>query len=122
LHWGNGSVSGTTTPRFLGPGYDTSMAGLSALQYRAPAGCTLRNLRVRHNLPAGNGAAIVYTIRINGIPSLLVVSLASTALDGSDLVDMVGVVAGDLIDLAVTKAASVGAGPADILAILEVGL
>jgi len=44
------------------------------------------------------------------------VSLASNAADGSDLVNSVAVAQGDLVDVIVTKAASTGAGPTDIVA------
>lgn len=120
LHWGSNSVSATTTTRYMPPGYDSALASLTPLQYRAPAACMLRNLHVRHNVPSGNGLPIVYTIRVNGVATLLSASLASTGTDASDLVDTIAVAAGDLIDLQVTKAASVGTSPTDVIAILEV--
>jgi hypothetical protein len=120
LSWGNSSVSATTTTRFLSPWYTDALAPTSVIQYRAPSAGTLKNLRVRHNVIAGNGNAIVYTIRINGVASTLLVSMASTASDGSDLVNTIAVAAGDLIDLQITKAASVGTSPSDILAIVEI--
>jgi hypothetical protein len=120
LHWGSNSVSATTTTRYMPPGYDSALASLTAIQYRMPAACKLKNLRVRHNITAGNGAAIVYTVRKNGVATALSASLASTSSDASDLVNVVSFVAGDLLDIEVTKAASVGTSPNDILAIVEV--
>ena len=102
------------------PGYDSALASLTAIQYRIPAACTLKNLRVRHNIPAGNGSSIVYTVRKNSVATALTASLASTASDASDLVNTVAFAAGDLLDIEVTKAASVGTTPNDILAIVEV--
>jgi hypothetical protein len=119
LHWGDNSVSGTTTTRYMYPGYD-ALASPTVIQYRVPAACRLRNLYVRHNIPAGNGLSIVYTVRVNNIATALAVSLASTSADGSDLVNTISLVAGDLIDIEVTKAASVGTSPSDIVASLEV--
>jgi hypothetical protein len=76
-------------------------------------------LRVRHNGTAGNGNLIVYTIRINNAGTLLLVSLASTSNDGSNLANTVVVAGGELIDLEVTKALSTGTSPERIEAIVE---
>jgi len=119
LLFGANSVSATTTTRYLWPSYDDSLCPTSPVQYRAPRAGTLQKLYVKHNTPAGNGNAIVYTLRINGVASALTVSLASTAADGSDLVNTVAVAAGDLLDIEVTKAASVGSTPQNIVASLE---
>jgi hypothetical protein len=91
------------------------------VQLRFPfATGTLKNLHVRQNGPAGNGAAIVYTVRVNGVATALSVSIASTTANGQDLVDSVAVVQGDLIDIEVTKAASVATSPSRIEVTLEV--
>lgn len=119
LFFGNGSVAATTTTRFLTPAYDHDLAQITAIQWRATRAGTLRNMRVRVNGPAGNGNAIVYTLRVNGVATSVTVSLASTSADGSDLVNTAAVAAGDLVDLQVTKAASVGTSPSDITASLE---
>jgi hypothetical protein len=120
LHWGSNSVSATTTTRYMPPGYDSALASLTAIQYRVPAACTIRNLRVRHNVLNGNGSPIVYTVRKNGVVTALTASLASTSSDASDLVNTVSFAAGDLLDIEVTKAASVGTSPNDVTAIVEV--
>jgi hypothetical protein len=83
------------------------------------AGGTIRNMRVRQQSPAGNGNPIVYTLRVNGVASALTVSILSTAQDGSDLVNTVAVVAGDEIELRVTKAAVIAASPQDIVVTME---
>lgn len=119
LDWGAGSVNPTTTTRFLYPWYDDDLAQVTAIRWRAPRAGTLRNLYVRHNAPAGNGNLIVYRVRVNGVATLLLVSLASTATDGSNLVNTVAIAAGDLLDIVVTKALVVGASPTDITAALE---
>jgi len=114
IGWGAGNVSATTTTRYLFPGYDMNLAQTSPIQVRAPVPGTLRNLRLRQNVPAGNGLPIVYTLRVNGVPTALAVSIASTASDASDLVNAVAVAAGDLLDWQITKAAGVGSGPNDV--------
>lgn len=120
LQWGNSSVSGTTTTRYLSPGYGDATAQTTPIQQVVPTAGTLRNLRVKHNSPAGNGNAIVYTVRINGAATGVTVSLASTGTDGADTVNTAAVVAGDKIDIIVTKAVTVGASPGDVTASLEV--
>jgi hypothetical protein len=72
-------------------------------------------MRVRHNTTAGNGNAIVYTLRKNGSAQALTVSLASTGADGSDTSNSVTVAAGDLVDIEVTKASSIATSPSDIM-------
>ncbi len=117
---GAGTIAATTTTRYLTPGYSGAAAPTSPVQYRVPTAGTLRRLRVRVNGTAGNGNAVVYTVRLNGTPTALTCSVASTAADGSDLVNTVAVAAGDLIDIEVTKAASIGAALSDVMASLEV--
>lgn len=120
LIWGDASVSATTTTRYLTPGYADGTSGTSPIQFRMLSAGTLRRLRVRHNSTAGNGNAIVYTVRVNGVASALTVSLASTSSDGSDLSNTVAVAAGDLVDIEITKATSVGTSPSEVMASLEV--
>lgn len=118
--FGTGSIAATTTTRYLTPGYDSAAAPTTPVQYRVPTAGTLRRLRVRVNTPGGNGNNVVYTVRLNGVATALTCTVASTANDGSDLVNTVAVAAGDLIDVEVTKAASIGAAIADVVASLEV--
>jgi hypothetical protein len=116
LAFGSSGVLTTTTTRYLHPFYEASNAPTAPVSFRVPFAGTLRKLRVRHNTPAGNGNAIVYTVRINGSASSLTVSLASTSADGSDLVNAPTVAAGDYVDVEVTKAAGIGTSPSDIMA------
>lgn len=119
LMFGTGRINGGTSSRFLFPGYDDGNALNDPSQFRISRAGTIQNLRVRHNDPRGNGNAIVYTLRVNGTPTALSASLNSTASDGSDLTNQIVVAAGDLIDIIVTKAASVGSAPRQIVATLE---
>ena len=119
LLWGADSVGSTTTARFLFPGFSDGLAQTVAPQFRSTRAATLQNLRVHHRAGAGNGNNIVYTVRVNGVASTLTATLASTAVDGTDLVNTVAVVAGDLLDITVTKAIDIAASPSDITATLE---
>lgn len=119
LGWGNGSIAATTTTRYLTPWYEDSTAPTAPIRYRATRAGFLGLMRVHHGGPAGNGNTIVYTLRVNGVATAVTVSMASTAADGSDLVNAVAVAAGDLLDIEVTKAASIGATPTDVSMSLE---
>jgi hypothetical protein len=119
LHWGNDTINSSTTTRYLSPGYSSAAAGTTPIQYRVPVVCTLRNLYVRQNTGAGNGNAIVYTVRKNGVATALTCSLASTANDGNDVAHTVAFAQGDLIDVVITKAASVGTSPSAVVASVE---
>lgn len=115
IWFGAGDVSPTTTTRYLYPGYDDDLGETTNISLISPISGTLSDLYVLHNTTAGNGSAIVYTVRINGVASALSVSLASTSGTGSDLVSSIAVAAGDEIDIEVTKAADVGTSPSDIV-------
>jgi hypothetical protein len=117
--WGVGSVSASTATRYLLPSWDAGMAPLNPVAWRSPRGGTLRNFRVRHNSPAGNGGIVVYTVRVNGVATTVTVPLASNASDGSDLLNSVVVAAGDLIDVRVTKAADIASGTLAVTASAE---
>jgi hypothetical protein len=73
---------------------------------------------MRHNAPSGNGNIIKYTVRKNGVATTILVNLASTASDGSNLVNSIAVLEGDLIDIQVTKAAGIATSPTEIIASL----
>lgn len=121
LFWGNQSVASNTTIRYLDTGYVSSIAPLAPLQYRVTHAGTMRNMRIRHNTPTGNGNAVTYTLRLNNVPTALSVSIASTATDGADLANTVLVNVGDLLDIEITKAAIIANGNVSAIAILEFG-
>src|SRR3990172_12608035 len=95
LNWGAGSVSSTTTTRYLTPGYEAALAPTTQRDYPLPPAGTVKNLFVHHDVPAGNGNDIVYTVRKNGVATALVATLASTGSHTSNLVDTVAFAAGD---------------------------
>jgi len=115
LAWGNRTVSGTTTTRYLDPWGDfgdvATTDGITNARIVATRNGTIRNLYVRHGNPDGNGNDIVYTVRVNGAPTSLTVTMASTDSQASNTTDSVAVLEGQNIDIEVTKAASVGNAP-----------
>ncbi len=116
LTWGNGSVSSTTTTRYLAPGYEDSIAPTSVVQWVAPCNGTISQLYAKHNTAGGNANAIVYTARKNGSAQTLTVSVAANSTTAvGDTTHSFTVAAGDVVDIEVTKAASVGTSPTDIM-------
>lgn len=117
--FGNGNVFATTTTRYLTPGGTDGPATIALIQIRMPRAGTLQKLYVQQTPNGGNANTIVYTVRKGGVATTLTCSIAANATNGSDLTHTVVVVAGDLIDIEVTKAASVGASPQNVEATLE---
>lgn len=119
INFGAGSVSATTTDRFLYPEYDSSLAPTGEMQIIVVRPGTIRNMHVLHNSAGGNANAIVYTARKNGANTLLTVSLAANGVSASNVVNSFAVVTGDTISVLVTKAASVGSSPGDVFVSME---
>jgi len=119
IYFGASSVTGSTTTRYLYPCFDSSIAQTIEIGVRVTRNGTLQNLFIVQNNPAGNGNSIVYTVRINGVDTLLVVTIASNVQNGSNIVDTVIVLAGDRVSIKVTKSLTIGVSPDDILATLE---
>lgn len=112
LVWGNANVGAAADTRYLNPGSDQGTASASrnwsVVMMRAG---TLKNLYVRHNVSAGNGNNVVYTIHKNGTPTALTVTLATGAVgQASDTSNTVTVAAGDYIDLVAVKGSTIVSG------------
>lgn len=121
LIWGNRQIATSTAPRWLSFGFDSSTAQTQAVEVPAPRPGRLQRLRVQHGTPRGNGVPIVYTLHVNGIPTALTVSLASTGSDAADLNQAHGVtvVGGDKLSLVATKSASIGQSPLNVTASMD---
>lgn len=117
--FGANGVTATTTTRYLYPGFGDTAAQTTVVQRRIQRAGALSSLYILHNGPAGNGNDIVYTVRKNGTPTALTVTMASTDSTGEDTSNSVSVAAGDLIDIEVTKAASIVTSPTDIIASMD---
>lgn len=113
--WGAQSIAATTVVRYMSPGFGDAVASTSPVQYRIPFDVVAKHMYVRQNAPAGNGAPAVYTLTVNGVDTPLAVSIPSTSLDGSMTTSQVLIGAGDLIGMKVTKGASLGTSPGDII-------
>jgi hypothetical protein len=120
ISFGTNSVSATITTRYLFPFIADSAAPTSILNMVVPYAGTISKMHVYHNVTAGNGNNIVYTLVKNATPTALTVTIPSTTQTASDLVNSVSVNAGDTLALEVTKALSIGSSPVDIYVTMEI--
>jgi len=64
-----------------------------------PISGAISDLRIETNFAPGAGTSYVFTLRVNGAPSALTVTIANAATSGQDIVNSVNVVAGDIVCL-----------------------
>jgi len=122
LVFGSGLIAQTATVRYLFPSYDDGLSQTIAIQIEMTRAGTLQNLRVHQNVVGGGANRVSYTVRKNGVVTALVVTMLATALSGADIANAVAVVAGDLIDIEITKpdgALGGGNDPHDVAATFE---
>ena len=119
LIFGNDSIVASTTTRYLTPGYTDDVALTMLIEMIMPRAGTLEAFYVLHNNTNGNGNNIVYTVLVNGVATLLSVTLSSLVAVGSDLVHTVAVAQGDHVAIRVTKAAVIAASPTDVVATMR---
>jgi len=121
LVWATNNISSGADTRVIPAGYDNAAINTQTPKgYNAPRAGTFRNLFVRYNTANGNGASADYTLRVNGVLTALTVSLATGAIgSASNLVSSVAVAQGDLIEMVVTKAVSIGSGVLEVFVSAE---
>lgn len=105
--FGAGSVSQTITDRFLFPMFANSPAITSEVKFKVPFKGILGNMFLIQE-GDGNGNDVVFTLRLNGVNTSLVITVPSTSNTGQNLDDIVPVVEGDELSFIVTKALSIG--------------
>jgi hypothetical protein len=120
LAFGNNSVASTIVTRYMNPFGVNATASTSIVNVVSPFACTIKNMHVYHNNPAGNGNNIVYTLFKNGVSTSLTVTIPSTTQTASDTSNSVSVSAGDRLTIEVTKGIAIGASPTDIYVSMEV--
>lgn len=120
LVFGAGSVLSSTRTRYLYAGYSDRQAELAPIQVPSPRTGVIQDLRIFQNIPGAGSNPITYRIRVGGVGTSLNVVLAANALSGATLGSPVPVLAGQGIDIEVTKALPIGASPDNIVAIVEV--
>lgn len=123
LQWGNNGVSSSTTTRYMTPGIrfgDGAVTTEANVQIPATRDGRVRNLAIRHNIPAGNGNDIVYRLRVNGVNTSLTVTLASTGTQASSgASDSFIINKGDLLSIQVTKTSGISSSPNNVTASLD---
>ena len=115
LSWGSNSVAASTVTKYLDPWFDDGAAPTTPIAWVAPRDGSIFGLHLIHNQPGGNGGAIVYTLTVNTLPTALSVSLASTGSTAVNNADTIGIAAGDVMAIEVTKAATIGSSPNNIV-------
>jgi hypothetical protein len=119
LTWGTQTLTGTSTTRYLTPGYEGSSAPTVQIDLDMPRAAVLSSLRVRARLPGANAApTLSFGVLVNGVPTPLVATGPSNVTGWTDLVHTLPVVAGDRVALIVTKSAA-GNSPTDVIATLS---
>ena len=118
LFWGAGNVAATAVTRFLQPGFQTGVAPTTGVRLPITRAGTLQRMFIRCRVAGVGVTSITYTVLLNGVATLLAVSMLPTAVSASNVVDTVTVAAGDFIEIRVTKIA-IGATPTDIMVCVE---
>lgn len=107
--------------RWLFPGYaQADPRNDDTVRVIAPRAGTLRNLFIEHNVVGGNDPkTLTYTVQLNGIDTLLAVTLLATAASGSNLVNTVAVAQGDELGLRMSKSAVLNSAPQRVVTSME---
>jgi hypothetical protein len=106
-------VASHLQPFYLWPGWSGEDASSTeTAKMPIPSACKLQNARIYHNADAGNGGDVVYTLRVNGADSAIVLTLASDVIgEATDTSTTVDLEAGDLLSVEITKpGGSIGNG------------
>jgi len=121
LQYGNNSVASAADTRYLSFGFTNQVAQTSPnASFIAPRDGSLKNFTARHNNAVGNGNPVEYDVEINGVPQGISLSVVTGAIsDGSDLVSIVNVSAGDVINLIAVKPAAIGSGAVNAAVVVE---
>jgi hypothetical protein len=124
IGFADNSISAAADTRFIDEwnGGNTAVAPTTeTTPIVSPRAGTLRNLFVRHAAAAGNGNLVVYTVRINGVDTLLTATLATGAIgQASNLFNIALVAQGDRITLRAVKPLAVGGGSIMVSATMEI--
>ena len=117
--FGADDLGTAATALFFAPGY-TPAATATEIKFTITRPGTLRNLRVQVATAGTDAQTVTYTVRKNGVDTLLLCSENNNAAGAaSDLVDKVAVVAGDLVSISIVKGGVVTAGQKGVTASVE---
>lgn len=119
LQFGVSGLANNTTTRYMVPGFFDGNAPTTRISLPVTRAGTLRNLYVRHNTVGAGAQIITYTVLVNGSATSIAASMAPTGTQASNVVNSASVVAGDVVDIQVTKSATLGSSPNNVIASLE---
>lgn len=120
VQFGNGSLTETTTTRYLTPGYDAGVAQVTEWFMSAPFTGTIKNLHIRHNEAGGSANTIVYTVRVEAADSTVTATLAANGSTVADTSHTAAVTQGNRISVKATKASGVTTSPGNVIVTFEV--
>lgn len=119
IAFGNRKIASTTTTRFLDPWFESGTAPTAAQPFPLARDGRLRNLLVRHQ-GSGNGNPVVYTVLLNGAPTILTLSVPTVApITMMDSVSIVAALKEDTLTIEVAKAAGIGGSPGPVFCSME---
>ena len=119
LQFGVAGLANNTTVRYMVPGFFDGNAPTANVSIPVTRAGTLKNLYVRHNTVGTGAQTITYTVFKNGASTAITCAMAPTGTQASDTTNTVSVVAGDVITIQVTKSATLGSSPSNVIASLE---
>ena len=99
---------------YIVPGYNVKTS-LEVFQ-RLPRNGILKSLTARARVASGAGKSVTYTLRKNGVPTAMVVTLADTTTSNQDTTHSVAVAAGDDISVIATVS---GGSAEDVVVTME---
>lgn len=115
IYMGANDVAGTTTVRYLNPGYNTGTAGITVVESVVIRPFTVSLLKLIFGLTGAAGATITYQLRKNGVPQTgALIAVASNAAANtvytSSAFTTVSYAVDDTISVEITKDAGVASG------------
>lgn len=101
--FGAADIGISDKPVYLTAGFNTGVADVTPIGFRASSYQTASYMRVHHNTPTDEDMTVTYRLRINGKDTNMVVHLQANEQDGENPKDEADLSPGDLIELVVTK-------------------
>ncbi len=97
-------LTGTVAPNVTSYMGQTRNGAEAQVQFRAPYSGVLERLFANSSAPPGAGETFTYTLRINGVPTIVTCQTAGAVdTESEDLARAANIVAGDLISLQIVN-------------------
>jgi len=113
---GANTLTGTTTTRYLSPGFNTGTASANILDMAVTKAFKIDSMRYVARIGGTAGQTITATVRKNGAAvGTAVLTVASDATSGSSAFTAVSLAAGDTWGLQIDKSGSIASSPTDAM-------